>query len=86
MVRDGEGIIELREQITTVPPNLSLARFGTANSIGWPAWAFASQLLSNTNLKSTNWVQTTNISSLVTYQNVVTNSAANAKCFFLLKK
>ena len=70
----------------TVPPSLSLTRSGANNSVGWPAWAFAYQLLSNTNLANTNWVAITNISSLVAYQNVVTNSTANTNRFFLLRK
>ena len=71
---------------STVPPSVSLTRLGTNNSVGWPAWAFAYQSLSNTNLTSTNWVAITNISSLVGYQNVVTNSTANSNGFFRLKK
>src|SRR6266850_6203204 len=35
---------------STVPPSVSVARFGTNNSVGWPAWAFAYQPLANTNL------------------------------------
>jgi len=71
---------------STVPPSLSLTRLGTNNSVGWPAWAFAYQLLSNTNLASTNWGAITNLSSLVAYQNVVTNGTTNSKLFFQLKK
>ncbi len=71
---------------STVPPSLTLTRSGTNNSVGWPAWAFAYQLLSNTNLTSTNWVAATNISSLVAYQNVITNATANSNLFFQLRK
>ncbi len=71
---------------STVPPSVSAARLGTNNSIGWPAWAFAYQPMSNTNFTSTNWVAITNLSSLVGYQNVVTNSTTNNKFFFRLKK
>jgi hypothetical protein len=71
---------------STVPPSLSLTRLGTNNSFGWPAWAFAYQLLSNTNLSSTDWVAITNIASLVAYQNVVTNGTANTNSLFRLKK
>jgi peptidylprolyl isomerase len=70
----------------TVPPSLSLTRFGTNNSVYWPAWAFAYQALSSTNFTSTNWVAITNLSSLVAYQNVVTNSTTNSNLFFRLKK
>ena len=71
---------------STVPPSLSLTRLGTNNSVSWPAWAFAYQLLSNTNLARTNWVALTNLPSLVAYQNVVTNGSANSNLFFRLKK
>jgi cyclophilin family peptidyl-prolyl cis-trans isomerase len=71
---------------STVPPSLSLTRMGTNNSAGWPAWAFAYHLLSNTNLKSANWGAVTNLASLVAYQNVVTNGTTNSNVFFLLNK
>ncbi len=71
---------------STVPPSVSLTRLGTNNQVSWPAWAFAYQLLSNTNLARTNWVAITNLPSLVAYQNVVTNSSANSNLFFRLKK
>ena len=70
----------------TVPPSLSLTRFGTNNSVYWPAWAFAYQALSSTNFTSTNWVAITNLSSLMAYQNVVTNGTTNSNLFFRLKK
>ena len=71
---------------STVPPSLSLTRSKTNNSVSWPAWAFAYQLLSNTNLARTNWVAITNVPSLVAYQNVVTNGTASSNLFFRLKK
>jgi cyclophilin family peptidyl-prolyl cis-trans isomerase len=71
---------------STVPPSLSLTRSKTNNSVSWPAWAFAYQLLSNTNLARTNWVAITNLPSLVAYQNVVTNGTVNSNLFFRLKK
>jgi cyclophilin family peptidyl-prolyl cis-trans isomerase len=71
---------------STVPPSLSLTRSGTNNSICWPAWAFSYQLLSSTDFTSANWVAITNLSSLVAFQNVVTNSTANSNLFFRLKK
>ena len=71
---------------STVPPSLSLTRSGTNNSFGWPAWAFAYQLLSNTNLAGANWVTLTNLPSLAAYQNVVTNGTADSNCFFRLQK
>ena len=70
----------------TVPPSLSLKQFGTNNSVVWPAWAAAYQLQSNTNLATTNWVAITNLSSLVGYQNVVTNGTTNSSFFLRLKK
>lgn len=70
----------------TVPSSLTLTRLGTNNSVGWPAWAFPYQLLSNTNLTSTNWAAITNDASLAAYQNVVTNGMANSQlCFRLMK-
>jgi len=71
---------------STVLPSLSLTRSKTNNSVSWPAWAFAYQLLSNTNLARTNWVAITNLPSLVAYQNIVTNGTANSNLFFRLKK
>lgn len=71
---------------STVLPSLSLTRAGTNNSVSWPAWAFAYQLLSNTNLTGTNWVAMTNSASLVAYENVVTNGTTNSNLFFRLKK
>ncbi len=71
---------------STAPPSLSLTRSGTTNNVNWPAWAFGYQLQSNTNLASTNWVAVTNISSLVAYQNVVTNSTTNGNLFFRLRR
>jgi len=70
----------------TVPPSLGLARSGTNNNVAWPAWAFAYQLLSNTNLAGTNWLTVTNTSSLVGYANVVNNATPDNKLFFRLKK
>ncbi len=69
----------------TVPPSLTLARTGTNNIIGWPAWAFAYQPWSNTNLAGTNWIAITNASLLAGYQNVISNSSANSNLFFRLK-
>jgi hypothetical protein len=71
---------------STVPPSLSLARVGTNNSLSWPAWAFAYQPLSNTNFTGTNWVAMTNLSTLVAYQNIVTNGTGNSNLFFRLRK
>lgn len=70
---------------STVPPSLTLARAGTNNIIGWPAWAFAYQPWSNTNLADTNWIAVTNASALAGYQNVISNSSANSNLFFRLK-
>ncbi len=71
---------------STVPPSLSLTRSGANYSVGWPAWAFAYQLLSNTTFASTNWVAITNLSSLVGYDNVVTNNTGTSNAFFRLKR
>jgi hypothetical protein len=71
---------------STVPPSLSLTRSKTNNTLAWPAWAFAYQPLSNTNLVGANWIAVTNPSMLVDYQNVISNSTANSNLFFRLKK
>jgi cyclophilin family peptidyl-prolyl cis-trans isomerase len=71
---------------STVPPSLTLTRSGTNNSLRWPAWAFAFKPLSNTNVAGTNWTTVTNPSSLVAYENVVTNGTANSNLYFRLKK
>jgi hypothetical protein len=71
---------------STVPPSVTLTRVGTNNSLSWPAWAFSYQLLSNTNLSGTNWTAVTNLSSLLGYQNLVTNATPDTRLFFRLKK
>jgi peptidylprolyl isomerase len=71
---------------STVPPSLNLIRSGTNNVASWPAWALAYQLLSNTNVPGANWVPVTNLSSLVGYQNVVSNVTTNTGLFFMLRK
>ena len=70
----------------TVPPSLSLSRKDGTNTIHWPGWASAYQLLSNTNVTSTNWITVTNLSALSGFDNVVTNSTTNGTVFFRLKK
>lgn len=70
----------------TVPPGLSFSRAGITNNLRWPAWAADYQLLSNTNVSSTNWLAVTNLVSLSGFENVVTNSATNGSYFFRLKK
>jgi hypothetical protein len=59
---------------------------GTNNAIVWPAWAFAYQLQSSTNLAGTNWLAVTNFSTLTCFQNTVSNSMSSANDFFRLKK
>ena len=58
----------------------------TDETVGWPAWAFDYQLLSHTNLSTTNWATVTNLAALVGYENVVTNSTVSSNLFFRLKK
>jgi hypothetical protein len=69
-----------------VPPTLSLARFDSTNVLRWPAWAAAYQLQSQTNLTAGNWSAVTNLSTLVGYENVVTNASIGSNVFFRLKK
>lgn len=70
----------------TVPPSLSLTRRGAGNTVTWPAWAFAYQIESNTNLENPNWATVTNLPWLAGYQNVVTNSTSISNGFFRLRK
>jgi cyclophilin family peptidyl-prolyl cis-trans isomerase len=69
----------------TVPPALSLTRLAATNFIQWPAWAASFQPQSNTNLGGTNWTTLTNLSGLVGYENVVTNTTTSSNLFFRLK-
>ena len=69
-----------------VPPTLSLTLAGTQNVVGWPAWATAYQLQSNTNLTTANWLVVTNFSTLAGYQSVLTNSTTGGNFFFRLKQ
>jgi cyclophilin family peptidyl-prolyl cis-trans isomerase len=71
---------------STVPPVLGFTRTKTNNTISWPAWAFAYQLRSSSNLANPNWTPATNLSSLVGYQNVVTNSTTASNLYFRLKR
>ena len=71
---------------SSVPPSVSLTRYGTANTISWLAWAFAYQLQSNTNLSNSNWLTVTNLSGLTGYQNVVANTSTFSNLFFRLKR
>jgi cyclophilin family peptidyl-prolyl cis-trans isomerase len=71
---------------STVPPSLSVTRVGTNNTVSWPAWAFAYQSFSNTNPLGTNWTAMTNLSRLLAYENVVTNSTTNRNLYFRLRK
>jgi cyclophilin family peptidyl-prolyl cis-trans isomerase len=70
----------------TVAPPLQLSHSGTNNVFAWPAWASAYQLQSATNVAAPNWLAVTNLSKLVGFQNVVSNSAPATKGFFRLKK
>jgi len=74
--------------ITTavVPPSLTLTRTGANNILRWPAWAGSYQLQSNTNLATTNWTALTNLSTLVGYETVLTNSSSTSNVFFRLKR
>jgi cyclophilin family peptidyl-prolyl cis-trans isomerase len=68
-----------------VPPSVSLTKTGTNNIVKWPAWAADYQLQSHTNLNTTNWITLTNLSVLVGYENVITNTTSSSNLFFRLK-
>ena len=80
------GVTATVSNTLTVMPPLKLKRTGTNNVITWPAWAYAYQVLANTNLATTNWVAVTNLAGLSGFQNVVSNSGTASKGFFRLKK
>jgi len=80
------GVTATVSNTITVMPSLALARTGTNNVIGWPAWAFAYGVQSNTNLATTNWVAVTNVSILNGFQNTVSNTPPAGHAFFRLKK
>ena len=66
----------------SVPPSLGLA----GNVIRWPAWATDYQLQSNPGLSPANWLATSNFSTLVGYQSVITNNNPGSNLFFRLMK
>jgi hypothetical protein len=80
------GVTAVASNTITVMPSLMLNHTGTNNAIVWPAWAFAYQLQSSTNLAGTNWLAVTNFSTLTCFQNTVSNSMSSANDFFRLKK
>jgi hypothetical protein len=61
---------------------LSLTRAGPNNVVGWPAWAFAYEVQSSTNVPGTNWVTVTNAAALTGFQNVVSNAPAGGSAGF----
>jgi peptidyl-prolyl cis-trans isomerase A (cyclophilin A) len=70
-----------------VAPKLQLTRRGTNNVVAWPAWASAYGLQSSTNLATPNWLSLSNLySTLVDWQNVVSNPVPATKAFLRLKK
>ena len=80
------GVTAVLSNAVTVVPSLQLKRNGTNNLVAWPAWAYAYQVFTSTNLATTNWTAVTNLATLSGFQNVVTNSGAGTKGFFRLKK
>jgi cyclophilin family peptidyl-prolyl cis-trans isomerase len=85
-IQSSLGVTALVSNTITVMPSLKLNHTGTNNVIAWPAWAFAYQLQSSTNLAGTNWLAVTNSSTLSGFQNAVSNPVPAAKAFFRLKK
>ena len=80
------GVTAVVSNTITVMPPVKLVRTGTNNVLSWPAWAYGYQVLTSANPAATNWTAVTNFSTLVGFQNVVSNSGAPAKGFFRLKK
>lgn len=80
------GVASVVSNTITLTPALSLNHTGASNLIAWPAWAFAYQLQSSTNLAGANWLAVTNYSTLTGFQNTVSNPVPAANAFFRLKK
>lgn len=80
------GVTAVVSNTITVPPSLALDQAGASRAITWPAWAFAYQLQSSTNLAGVNWRAVTNAAALAGFQNVVSNPPAGADAFFRLQK
>jgi cyclophilin family peptidyl-prolyl cis-trans isomerase len=85
-IQSNLGVTSVVSNTITVTPILALTRTGTNSVVGWPAWAFAYGLQSNTNLTGTNWVTITNSSTLSGFQNVISNPASGSSAFFRLKE
>ncbi|HEX4350301.1 MAG TPA: hypothetical protein VH251_07930, partial [Verrucomicrobiae bacterium] len=84
-IQSALGVTTVVSNTITVMPMLSMARTGTNNIAGWPSWAFAYGVQSNTNLAGTNWVAVTNAATLSGFQNVISNPASASPAFFRLK-
>ena len=85
-IQSSLGVTAVVSNTITVRPSLKLNHTGTDNVLAWPAWAFAYQLQSSTNLAGTNWLAVTNYSTLIGFQNTVSNPVPAANAFFRLKK
>jgi hypothetical protein len=85
-IQSSLGATATVSNILMVAPALQLSHIGTNNIVAWPAWAYAYQLQSATNVAAPNWLGVTNLSKLVGFQNVVSNPAPASKGFFHLKK
>lgn len=70
----------------SVPPDISLTRTASNDTLTWPAWATDYQLQSATSLSSSSWKTVSNFPVLNGYTCVVTNSTANKDSYFRLKK
>ncbi len=85
-IQSALGVTATVSNTLTVAPMLQASRGGTNIVIVWPAWAFAYQLQSSTNLVDPNWLAVTNVSTLTGFQNAVSNPVPATKTFFRLKK
>jgi hypothetical protein len=85
-IQSALGVTATVSNNLTVAPTLQAMRGGTNNVIVWPAWAFAYQLESSTNLADSNWLAVTNVSALAGFQNAVSIPVSATKAFYRLKK
>jgi cyclophilin family peptidyl-prolyl cis-trans isomerase len=85
-IRSYLGVTTVVSNTITVTPSLKPSRTGNNSVIAWPAWAFAYQLQTSTNLAGSDWLAVTNVSTLTGFQNAVSNPVSAAAAFFRLKK
>ena len=80
------GVTTVVSNTITLMPTLNLNQEGAKSVLAWPAWAFAYQLQTSTNLAGPDWLAVTNYPTLTGFQNTASNPAPATSAFFRLKK